>query len=349
MEENQYILFFLSCFGVTNSTFLTFYFFFNSRKPQIQNRFLAGLFLVLSIRITKSIIFYFYKDTIFIELYLQIGLSACFLIGPFLYFYIFYFFKKGPSPFWWLQLILYIILITIISLLLPYMQNIEMWRNFILPIIHLQWFIYLLLTGRLIWQYRRNLNKSTEVFFNEKTWVISIFVGVSIIWLLYIITPLSSYILGAISFSFLIYILLFLLLLRAENFFSIGLHPIKYGGVEISTSEVDKIYEQVNQALEQNYQNEDLKLDDIAKLTEIRKHEISQVLNEHYNINFSSHLRRFRIQKVKKLIHTNHVYTLEAIGKECGFKAKSSFYTAFKKETNMTPLQYKKGLENKKV
>ena len=43
----------------------------------------------------------------------------------------------------------------------------------------------------------------------------------------------------------------------------------------------------------------------------------------------------------KKLIKTNEQFTLEGIGYECGFNSKTSFYTNFKKETGLTPKEFK--------
>ena len=39
-------------------------------------------------------------------------------------------------------------------------------------------------------------------------------------------------------------------------------------------------------------------------------------------------------------------YTVTAIGLECGFNSRSSFYAIFKKYTNKTPSQYKKEVRN---
>jgi len=48
----------------------------------------------------------------------------------------------------------------------------------------------------------------------------------------------------------------------------------------------------------------------------------------------------FRIEAAKKLLQANSKLTIEAIGQECGFKSKSSFYSAFKKRTGTTPSKF---------
>ncbi len=344
MPESPSLLFILSSIGVINSLMLTFYIFLVG-KTQVQNRFLAALFLVLTIRIGKSVIFYFVEQAAYIDIYLQLGLSACLLIGPLLFFYTYSLIHNQIPRYWALQLIVYLSTITIICVQFPYMEYIDSWRNTFLPIIHLQWLIYLLFTGREIYNNRVLLTPKYKGYFNKKTWVISLFTGISLLWLAYVTTPICSYILGAVSFSFMVYFLIFLLLMGANKAESIGLRPKKYGGVKIQEAEARQLYEQVNNVLEQNYQNQDLNIDKVAEIMGVRKHKISQLLNDTYNVNFSSYLRKFRIDKVKNMIQSNEVFTLEAIGQECGFKAKSSYYAAFKKETGMTPLQFKKHIQ----
>ncbi|MEM6630795.1 MAG: helix-turn-helix transcriptional regulator [Bacteroidota bacterium] len=319
-----------------------------SSADNIQNRFLAGLFFVLSIRIGKSVIFYFFEDIPLLAVYLQIGLSACFLIGPLLYFYIYKFFHQKAAPYWWVQLFLYLLIITVIYFRFPYLDFRVEWKGIFIPMIHIQWFVYLLLSGREIWRQVNALELKGRGFFNKKSWIISLFMGISLIWLAYVSSHFISYMMGALCFSFMLYVWIFLLLMGANRINILDPAQAKYGGKEILTPEAERIMDQLNFTLEQKYQDSSLTLEDISRAMGVGKHQLSQVLNEHYNINFSGYIRKFRVEKVKQLIQTHDKYTLQAIGEECGFKAKSSFYTAFKNETGMTPLQFKRKVDREK-
>jgi len=82
--------------------------------------------------------------------------------------------------------------------------------------------------------------------------------------------------------------------------------------------------------------------------------DISQGINEHpkrvslaINVvakkNFKSFVNSFRIAESKRLLEDESSANLsvEGIGLEVGFKSKSVFYSAFKKETGVTPSNYK--------
>ena len=348
MQGGYYVLFLFSCVGVINALILSVYFLTRSSSKNLQNRFLAGLFFVLSIRIGKSVIFYFFEDIPLLAVYLQIGLSACFLIGPLLYFYVYQFFHQKSAPHGWLQLSLYLLIITAIYFQYPYLDFRPEWKTLFIPMIHIQWFIYLFLSGREIWKHVNTLEVDGKGFFNKKSWIISIFLGIFLIWLAYVSSNFISYMMGALCFSFMLYVWVFLLLLGSNRVSILDPEQAKYGGKEISQPEAKRIMEQLDLALAEHYQDGDLNLEHVARAMGVGKHLISQVLNEHYSINFSTYIRRFRVEKVKHLIQTQDRYTLQAIGEECGFKAKSSFYTAFKRETGMTPLQFKKKVEREK-
>src|SRR6478752_3873810 len=79
-------LFFMSAAGAFNGLVLGVYFLCFSRTRKVSNYFLGALLIALSLRIGKSVLYYF--DSTLLKIYLQIGLSACWFIGPFMLYYI---------------------------------------------------------------------------------------------------------------------------------------------------------------------------------------------------------------------------------------------------------------------
>jgi len=70
---------------------------------------------------------------------------------------------------------------------------------------------------------------------------------------------------------------------------------------------------------------------------------LSQLINKESGRNFPDYINFLRVEKAKKyLIKSDFsAYTIVAIGLECGFNSKSTFYAAFKKFTNVTPSEFK--------
>jgi AraC-like DNA-binding protein len=93
------------------------------------------------------------------------------------------------------------------------------------------------------------------------------------------------------------------------------------------------------------YLNPDLCMDLLAEQSGFPKHQITEVLNTELKQNFFQFVNSYRVEEVKKhLENKNNQYSIEAIGFECGFNSKSSFYTIFKKFTGKTPTQYRNSL-----
>jgi len=85
----------------------------------------------------------------------------------------------------------------------------------------------------------------------------------------------------------------------------------------------------------------DLKLSDVAGKLDITTHELSKLINENIDKNFTHYINEYRIKEAKQLIKKNSIYTIEAIGNQSGFKSKSAFYKAFKKFVGTTPAKFK--------
>jgi AraC-like DNA-binding protein len=72
----------------------------------------------------------------------------------------------------------------------------------------------------------------------------------------------------------------------------------------------------------------------------------SKLINSYSNHNFSDFINSLRVEQAKIFLNNNEFsqYTIVAIGLECGFNSKSTFYSAFKKFTSETPTNYREQL-----
>jgi AraC-like DNA-binding protein len=89
------------------------------------------------------------------------------------------------------------------------------------------------------------------------------------------------------------------------------------------------------------YLDASLSLQKLAKHIFTSPNYISQTLNETLGMNFFDYVNKYRIGAAKRMLEQSNNTVLD-IAMSVGFNAKSSFYTAFKKETMQTPNQYRK-------
>jgi ligand-binding sensor domain-containing protein/AraC-like DNA-binding protein len=120
----------------------------------------------------------------------------------------------------------------------------------------------------------------------------------------------------------------------------------KYRFSKLSDQQSELIVQNIKANMENKkpYLNPDLKLADLADDLNIPPHEISQVINQFLNQNFTDFINHYRVEEVKKRMvdEAYSKYTLMAIAENCGFNSKTSFYRIFKKDTGVTPAEYLK-------
>ena len=96
-------------------------------------------------------------------------------------------------------------------------------------------------------------------------------------------------------------------------------------------------------AEEQVFRENELRLTDLAAYLDIGHHQLSQVINEQYGVNFFELINRYRVEHVKRLLadpaYSQH--TIIQIAYEAGFNNKVSFNRYFKKEIGITPSAYR--------
>jgi len=338
------LIFFFSALGAFNSTILSVYFLFFAKPKQLSNYFLGGLLVVLSIRIWKSIFFYFNPDLS--KVYLQIGLTACFFIGPFLYFYVK---AKLQDPKRVLNQSLYILLPFIVLALIfgwvyPYTKNPDLWGLYFYKVINYQWLLFIILTGILCKGLLKKIgNKKKRLDYHE-IWIASVFCGVFLIWLAYFTSSYTSYIIGALSFSFVLYLSILLIFYKRKTSFTITEKKEKYASKKINEEEAQLLLDKIETVLkeEQLYKDPNLTLTQLSKKINIRSHIISQLLNDNLDKNFPNFINEYRIETAKKLLITDKHIKMEVIAESCGFNSTSTFYTAFKNITHTTPGKYAK-------
>lgn len=120
---------------------------------------------------------------------------------------------------------------------------------------------------------------------------------------------------------------------------------IPYRHSHLSDEDKEQIKKSILRYFEKKevYLNPDLNMDLLSKALKIPKYQLTEVLNTTIGKNFFQFVNAYRVEEVKKmLVDPKNLYSIEAIGYECGFSSKSSFYKEFKRITGMTPAEYKK-------
>jgi len=338
MSISQQFLFFFSALGAFNGVLLALYFFF--LKPKVQsNYFLAAMLLMLSVRIWKSVIFYFDDDLA--KIYLQLGLSAYFFVGPFLYFFIVSKYSSTTSILnWKVHLTVLLISIVSIGIIYPYENNPEVW-SLLLKIISYQWLFYIVLSAIILRHEFVRLRNEKGKFTESDIWLLSIFFGNIIIWLAHFTAAYTSYIVGALSFSFVFY--LSCLAVYSYHRKAAVLKTIKYVDKKIIISEAESLIAKLKKLMSEEilYTNANLTLPQVAKKMSISTQRLSQLLNDNIATSFSNFVNEYRIVKAQGLLLQAKKIKMDDIAEQCGFNSNSTFYTAFKKCTGTTPAKYR--------
>ena len=113
----------------------------------------------------------------------------------------------------------------------------------------------------------------------------------------------------------------------------------------LSLNESPNIIEKINTHLieSESFKNPDLSIATLAEELCINKRTLSELINDHYNVNFSNFINSYRINNAKERLmnQKDQNETILEILYDVGFNSKSSFNTSFKKNTGLTPSEFK--------
>jgi len=218
------------------------------------------------------------------------------------------------------------------------------------------------------------LKKHKGIFFenysssNTKryTYIINLIVLVAVLFSLSILNIFTLWLYRFESFSFISYVVISTVLILFCWLIIIGLRSpelfvdeeeaqpsvkklVKLGENNLSLksdSENNELVEHVNKYMKEKepFLDAALTLHTLAKETDISSRELSILINHHLNKHFFDFVNEYRIEKAMELLTSpdRKDYTVLEILYEVGFNSKSSFNTAFKKHTSLTPTEYRK-------
>lgn len=344
------LIFFFSVLGVFNGILLSLYLFVFSKEKSLSKYLLGALIIALSIRIGKSIILYFDRDVH--KMVLQIGLSACLFIGPFLYYYlrsVLHQTKKLPASWKW-TLITLLLVIMVVGSVKPYHNDPVFWNTYVVNSIYAVWFLGVCASGILLIPHLIKIRKEHSRISSIEKWLAAVYIGNVIIATAFFMALFgfswAYYISGTLVFSFFLYLLAFGYF-NDKWFEQVSKQPIeKYHNKKIDGAEAGKLLKDLEQLMldKKVFTDPTLKLKTVAENLNIPSHQLSQLLNDNLGKGFKPFINEHRIKEACTLLGTEHQLSLEGIGYEVGFRSKSTFFTTFKKLMNITPAQYQQQL-----
>lgn len=103
---------------------------------------------------------------------------------------------------------------------------------------------------------------------------------------------------------------------------------------------VDRIKQYIHR--EKPFKKQGFTVNELAHGLGIQLHHLSYVLNNHFRQRFTDFINSYRINYVLEKLEDAQwrSFTLEALAKEAGFSSRSTFFSAFKKVTGVSPSSY---------
>ncbi len=326
---SQHLLFFFSALGAFNGCVLALYLGLKNNATQAQ-RWLAWLILMVSVRTGKSVMYYFWPELP--KWVLQVGLSACFLIGPALYFFVRA--SLEPQAHSLKQHALHcaalFVLLAAFNLVFPYSENPALWRGPVIAVISYSWLAYTVCSAAYLYAWRTRFTDAMQRLLLCVTTL-----GVMVIWLAYYLCGYTSYLVGALSFSFLLAASLFVYISKGMTQ-SVAL-PYQHRKIDENQASAELLALAELMERERLYLDPGLNLARLSRRLGMPQARLSQLLNDNNQTSFKAYLTDLRINEAKRLLKAEPEKPLEWIALASGFQSVSTFYAAFKKRQGSTP------------
>jgi len=293
---------------------------------------------------------------------LGIGYPTLFLLGPAFYFFIISF-NKENFRFKKLAVLHLIPFVIILIIQMPFYFESLTYKQAVIDYYYKnlptnefalnEWFrasmhmLLLLIYTIISLRYLNKKDKTNSLILKKISWAL-IILSVSYIVLQtgFLITGISAIIAEIVLGSILAITILLLGYWIVDIKAVLSTYSDKYKTSPLSEKKVKEIEDKLMKTLsdERLYLNPKLKIRDLSTVTGIPSHHISQVLNERMRKSFYDFINDYRINDAKIMLLNGIIskLSIQAVGEECGFSNKTSFYRAFKKNTGTTPNEFMK-------
>ena len=342
LTVSEIALVIISGLGVIHGLLLATFLFLHRRGSSLSNQLLGLLLVVLSFRVGKSVLLEF-TENLNVKL-IFIGLGSMLLIGP-----LFYLFSKSLSirAFSLRKTHLFHFLPAILGVGFgiwmeeSHLRSYPIWVFIVAYATYYGHYIVYLLIG-----YRDAIKVDTMQPSNFRLLRLTFF-GLLAIWVVYILNLFDDdipYIIGPVLYSVVAYSISFVII---KNRFIDKVDQEKYKSTQIPESLSEEIYTKIQKLMvdEKAFKNPDLSLKSLSGQFRQSPQIISMVVNQKSGKNFNSFINHYRIEEARQQLRNPKLehFTISAIATESGFNSISSFNTAFKKQTGLTPLAFRNG------
>lgn len=330
-----YLLFFFAGIGAFNGLVMAAYVMLR-RPTEPAQRWLAVLLLLMSVRTGKSVLVYFYPETS--KAILQVGLTACFLIGPCLIGLV----RAWADPSGqrthqdWKLAVGLLVAATGLGVAFPYADHLDWWNaTSAWRVVTYSWLACLLAAGALYVRASQQEHPPTNIDGLTRNHVAMVIAGTGMVWLAYFTAGFTSYIVGPLSFSLVLYLGFIVVLARRRA------RPVAvpYQDRKISPDEAETALQALHRlmAAEALYKDARLSLVKVARRLNMPPARLSQLLNDNHKTGFKSYLMQLRVDAAKRLLREPGQVLMEQVAEASGFLSMSTFYNSFKKLEGSTP------------
>ncbi|WP_298425750.1 AraC family transcriptional regulator [uncultured Kordia sp.] len=286
--------------------------------------------------------------------------------GPLLYVYIKRVLKQ--SPFTWADFRHAIPIVWIFSVFgrfyfLPYetklkITNANTYENYVnwwpIPREYMVYTVMLLMFLYVFKIYNLYKKEKGNVTESQRLWVKSLwmcFSGYAFVFFVYfmliyfrLMTISNDYLIGY-AMVFFIGIVSYYSFMQPDIFSGTIKFPFtKYRNNGLSSSIANEMKDKLVFLMESDklFLDNSLTLDVLSEELNLSRHHTSQLINEHFQVNFFEFVNNYRIDEAIKLLqdHKNKL-NINQIIYAAGFNNRTSFYNAFKKKTGISPRSYR--------